>query len=104
MAAKATFTGSARNKAIDVLPFIKIQALRIAMYPPCPSIPDRASAILHMTSALARITEKRTAPDADMNRIETRGEYPSPSMKLKAKNKRQKAVAFAERIKKQLQI
>jgi hypothetical protein len=54
-----------KNKDIDVFPLSKKQTFRIAEYLPRPSIPDRASDILHITSALARIIEKRTAQVAD---------------------------------------
>lgn len=65
-------------------------------------MPDRISAILQITSALARITEKRTAAAADMKRVQLGEEYPSPSAKVKAKKRRQKQDAFAERMKKEL--
>ena len=102
MAASPTLAGSARNKAIDVFPLSITQAFRIAMYPPCPSMPDSVSAMLQITSALARVTEKRTAAAADIKSVELGEVYPSPSAKVKAKKRRQKQDAFAERMKKEL--
>ncbi|WVZ18653.1 hypothetical protein V8G54_005975 [Vigna mungo] len=66
MAARPTLAGSARNKAIDVFPLSITQAFRIAMNPLCFSMPDTVSAMLQITNALARITEKRTAAAADI--------------------------------------
>jgi len=65
-------------------------------------MPDTVSAMLQITSALARITENRTAAAADINRVLLGDEYPNPSATVKAKNRRQKQDAFAERIKKEL--
>lgn len=56
--------------------------------------------MLHITSALARITEKKTAATAD-RKSEV---FPSPSEKLKARKSRQKEDAFAEKMKNELYI
>lgn len=65
-------------------------------------MPDRVSAMLHITSALARITEKKTAAADDRKRVQLGEEYPSPSERLKARKRRQKEDAFAARMKKEL--
>lgn len=48
--------------------------------------------------------EYRTAPDADKKRrVLGESENPNPSRKLKAMNMRENTVAFAERIRRELQ-
>lgn len=54
--------------------------------------------------ALARITEYITAPVAERKRRELGEEKPNPSRKLNAKKRREKQVAFAERMTMELHI
>jgi hypothetical protein len=58
--------------------------------------------MLHITSAFARITEKKTAAAADIKKVKLGEEFPSPSEKLNARKRKQKVDAFAERINKVL--
>lgn len=58
--------------------------------------------MLQMTSALAKTTEKRTAPHAETTEMVFGEESSSPSTTLKAKKSRQKEVAVAEIISNEL--
>ena len=62
------------------------------------------NAMLQIMRALARMIEYTTAPDADKKRkVLGESENPNPSRKLKAMNRRENTVAFAERISRELQ-
>lgn len=57
MEANAKLMGKASDNAVAVLPWIKAQALRIAMKPPRFSIAEETNARLQMMYALARMME-----------------------------------------------
>lgn len=96
-------TGIANARAVAVLPLIKIQALRIAKYPPFCSAPDEISAKLEIISALARIIEYKIAPMDDKRRIVFGEEKPKSLRELKEMKSRVKQVEFAVTIRKKLQ-
>lgn len=105
MPAKSRFTGKASESAVEVLPLIRTNALRVARCPLVLSMPEITMAKLQIMRAFARTMEYKTAPDADKKRSQLgEEENPISSRKLKAKNKIAKTVALAERINNELQM
>lgn len=100
----ATFIGIARDSAVGMAPWIITQALRIAKYPPILSFPDKITAKLEITRAWAMNMEYTTAAVADMKRVKLGfSKTANPLRELKARKRKEKAVALAERMMRELQ-
>ncbi|KAI3761301.1 hypothetical protein L1987_51713 [Smallanthus sonchifolius] len=94
------FTGSDNERAIDVLPLINTQALRMEMNPPFNSIPDRIRARLDMITVFATTMEYAIPPEI----VKSSEGMWSFSKQLKAMKRTQKHVALAEMISSVFQI
>ncbi|KAG6584427.1 hypothetical protein SDJN03_20359, partial [Cucurbita argyrosperma subsp. sororia] len=67
-------------------------------------MPDKTNAKLLITQVFARTMEYRTAPAAERKTKLVEEDKPNPSRKLKAKQRIEKIVAFAESVRSELQI
>lgn len=103
MEAKAKLKGIANDNAVAVLPWIRTQALRIVMKPPCFSIADVTKARLQTTYALARMMEKSMAPMAERRSMDSGEERAKTSKQLKQMARKKKHVAFAASMTNELQ-
>lgn len=93
-------TGSDNTRAVDVLPLINTQDLRIEMNPLFNSIPEMISAKFDMMSVFAITMEYAIPPEI----VKNNDGICSSCKKMKTIKRIQKQVAFAEMMKNVLQI